>query len=194
MLDFFGVPVKAQELLNLLAQMKLLAKKLHALESSGQQLPRTFRLEASSIPPQAKWGKAIGWTPRDDAMLLLGVYWHGIGHWDALIGDERLGLADKLASVLAPPPPKAQHAPTPPPEAGGGGEGGAGTPEGAGVEGVLGQGKDKEKESLPKGEGVSNAVSALLVACFTALFSASRNSVCGTCDQEGCQSGCTSHC
>lgn len=29
-----------------------------------------------------KWGKACGWTPRDDAALLLGVYYYGIGHWD----------------------------------------------------------------------------------------------------------------
>ena len=33
-----------------------------------------FRLETVSVPVP-KWGKACGWTPQDDAMLLLGIYW-----------------------------------------------------------------------------------------------------------------------
>ena len=35
--------------------------------------PQQFRLQAVQVP-MPKWGKAAGWTARDDAMLLLGVY------------------------------------------------------------------------------------------------------------------------
>jgi hypothetical protein len=146
MLDFFGVPVKAQELLTHLAHMRLLAKRLAALESAGRDLPPTFRLDAASAPPQAKWGRAIGWTPRDDAMLLLGVYWHGMGHWEAIVGSERLGLGGKLASVLAP--------------AAGGGAG-----EGSSGGGAAAAGKDKDKELLPKGEGVGRLTVGGLLLC-----------------------------
>jgi hypothetical protein len=53
------------------------------------------------VPPPAKWGKALGWNPRDDAALLVGVFYHGLGHWEELIADPRLGLQAKLACVLA---------------------------------------------------------------------------------------------
>ena len=33
-----------------------------------------FRLEAVAVT-LPKWGRACGWTPHDDAMLLLGIYW-----------------------------------------------------------------------------------------------------------------------
>ena len=36
--------------------------------------PQQFRLQAVQVA-MPKWGKACGWTARDDAMLLLGVYW-----------------------------------------------------------------------------------------------------------------------
>jgi hypothetical protein len=170
MLDFFGVPVKAQDLLNLLAQVRLLSKRIDALEASGQELPRSFRLEAASTPPQAKWGRAVGWGPRDDAMLLLGVYWHGVGHWEAIARDERLGLSQKMASVLTPPPgggsggsgaqktpvgtppPGAAPGSTPPPPPGAAGGSAVAATEGDGAaEGGKGVAKDVHKELLPKG-------------------------------------------
>ncbi len=39
--------------------------------------PQQFRLQAVQVP-MPKWGKAAGWTARDDAMLLLGVYWRAL--------------------------------------------------------------------------------------------------------------------
>jgi hypothetical protein len=100
-LDFFGCAVKAADLNQHLSSMSLLAKRIDALTAAQQDPAASFRLEAAAVPPAAKWGKAIGWTPRDDAALLLGVYYHGLGHWEEVIGDERLGLQGKLGCVLA---------------------------------------------------------------------------------------------
>jgi len=48
---------------------------------------RSLRLDIQlSIP---KWGKACGWTARDDAMLMLGVHWHGLAHWENIAADDR---------------------------------------------------------------------------------------------------------
>jgi hypothetical protein len=70
------------------------------LTGSGQDPCVAFRLEAGAVPPPAKWGKALGWTPRDDAVLLLGVFYHGLGHWEELVADARLGLQAKLGGIL----------------------------------------------------------------------------------------------
>jgi hypothetical protein len=93
--------VKAADLTHHLQGMHLLAQRIDTLTSSHQDPAKTFRLEAAAVPPAVKWGKAVGWTPRDDAALLLGVYYHGLGHWEAVVGDERLGLSAKLACVVA---------------------------------------------------------------------------------------------
>lgn len=88
------------------------------------------------MPAGAKWVKTLGWTPRDDAALLLGVHFHGLGHWEQLIRDTRLGLQDKLGCVLA----------------GGaaGGAGGAGAGAGGAKEDGEAAGGDKG-QVMPKG-------------------------------------------
>lgn len=103
LLDFFGAAIKAQDLLNHLSQMRLLARKVDAIMAAGRDPSRSFRLEAAGVPPPPKWGKdpRINWEVKDDAMLLLGVYYHGLGHWEEIIADDRLGLKDKLACVVA---------------------------------------------------------------------------------------------
>lgn len=100
-LDFFGCAVKAADLSHHLGSMAILAQRIDALTAAQQDPFTAFRLEAAAVPPAVKWGKAIGWNPRDDAALLLGVYYYGLGHWEKVIGDERLGLNAKLACVLA---------------------------------------------------------------------------------------------
>lgn len=40
-----------------------------------------FEMPEGSIPALPKWARACGWTPRDDAMLLLGVYRYGLDQW-----------------------------------------------------------------------------------------------------------------
>lgn len=81
--------------------MSVLAKRIDSLTAADQDPATHFRLEAAAVPPAAKWGKAVGWTPRDDAALLLGVYYHGLGHWEVIIHDQRLALQGKLQCVLA---------------------------------------------------------------------------------------------
>ena len=41
-----------------------------------------FILPGTALPAVPKWGRACAWSDRDDAMLLLGVYRHGLDHWD----------------------------------------------------------------------------------------------------------------
>ncbi|KAK9862303.1 hypothetical protein WJX84_001196, partial [Apatococcus fuscideae] len=95
-LDFFGVSVKAQDVTSFINRMQLLASKIEAVKEPEKH----FRLETLLLPP-AKWASACGWTTRDDAALLLGVYWHGLGHWDKIGADERLALDAKLAAASA---------------------------------------------------------------------------------------------
>ncbi|KAL6759847.1 SNF2 family N-terminal domain-containing protein [Haematococcus lacustris] len=61
-----------------------------------------FQLDPGAALPLPKWGKALNWTAHDDAMLLLGTYAHGLGHWELVAADPHLGLAHKLASVTSP--------------------------------------------------------------------------------------------
>ena len=42
-----------------------------------------FALTGAEVPAQTQWMKGCDWMPRDDAMLLLGVYRHGINNWEA---------------------------------------------------------------------------------------------------------------
>ena len=44
------------------------------IEAVGSEPHRTFLLEAVAVA-LPKWGRACDWTPTDDAMLLLGIYW-----------------------------------------------------------------------------------------------------------------------
>jgi len=43
------------------------------VEAAGDHPERVFRLDVSVTMP--KWARVIDWTVRDDAMLLLGIYW-----------------------------------------------------------------------------------------------------------------------
>jgi hypothetical protein len=82
---------------------------------------RDFELSPAALPAAPKWGRACSWTPRDDAMLLLGVYRYGIDHWDRcvrwaammLFPQRRTGLVfitsvkatsqSRIINVFAPP-------------------------------------------------------------------------------------------
>ncbi|XP_068658521.1 protein CHROMATIN REMODELING 5-like isoform X2 [Aristolochia californica] len=91
LLDFFGVPVKAQELLDRVEELQLLAKRIKRYQDPVAQ----FRLVAHIRG--AAWSKGCGWNQVDDARLLLGVHYHGFGNWEKIRLDTTLGLTRKIA-------------------------------------------------------------------------------------------------
>lgn len=93
LLDFFGVPVKANDLLTRVQQLQLLAKRIGRYEDPIAQ----FRV-LSYLKP-SNWSKGCGWNQIDDARLLLGIHYHGFGNWENIRLDERLGLLKKIAPV-----------------------------------------------------------------------------------------------
>ncbi|XP_061347775.1 protein CHROMATIN REMODELING 5-like [Gastrolobium bilobum] len=91
LLDFFGVPVKANDLLTRVQELQLLAKRISRYEDPIAQ----FRVLTYLKP--SNWSKGCGWNQIDDSRLLLGVYYHGFGNWEKIRLDERLGLTKKIA-------------------------------------------------------------------------------------------------
>ena len=84
-LVFHGVVVDAPDVLHRVECARVLAEKVREYGDVAQ----TFRLVDVLRPPA--W--PVPWGPKDDSMLLLGVYRHGIGNWEAITTDEALGLA-----------------------------------------------------------------------------------------------------
>ncbi|XP_073053999.1 protein CHROMATIN REMODELING 5-like isoform X2 [Primulina eburnea] len=93
LLDFFGVPVKADEILCRVEELQLLAKRISRYVDPISQ----FRALAYLKP--ATWSKGCGWNQKDDARLLLGIHYHGFGNWEKVRLDETLGLTKKIAPV-----------------------------------------------------------------------------------------------
>ncbi|GAB2277059.1 Protein CHROMATIN REMODELING 5 [Dionaea muscipula] len=93
LLDFFGVPVKANDVLIRVQELQLLAKRINRYEDPISQ----FRVLKYLRP--ANWAKGCGWNQIDDARLLLGVHFHGFGNWEKVRLDDRLGLTKKIAPV-----------------------------------------------------------------------------------------------
>ncbi|XP_010907831.1 protein CHROMATIN REMODELING 5 isoform X1 [Elaeis guineensis] len=93
LLDFFGVPVKAYEVLDRVEELQLLAKRIGRYQDPVSQ----FRLITQHKSPQ--WSKSCGWNSVDDARLLLGIHYHGYGNWEKIRLDPRLGLTRKIAPV-----------------------------------------------------------------------------------------------
>jgi chromodomain-helicase-DNA-binding protein 1 len=94
--DFFGNSIKALELSQQLNAMKLLSKEISSLGDPYAM----FRLDDDAILQPPKWAGANNWTVQDDSMLLLGCQLYGIGHWDSLAADDRLGLTAKLQGAV----------------------------------------------------------------------------------------------
>jgi hypothetical protein len=94
--DFCGNTVKALDLSQVLNAMRIVGRDVAALADPYE----LFRLDAATQLQPPKWGAANDWSPVDDSMLLLGCYLHGIGSWERLAADARLGLADKLAGAV----------------------------------------------------------------------------------------------
>lgn len=93
LLDFFGVPVKADELLGRVEELQLLAKRISRYEDPVSHFCALGSLKLST------WSKGCGWNQKDDARLLLGIHYHGFGNWEKIRLDEKLGLMKKIAPV-----------------------------------------------------------------------------------------------
>ncbi|KAL0390776.1 UNVERIFIED_CONTAM: protein CHROMATIN REMODELING 5 [Sesamum calycinum] len=93
LLDFFGVPVKADEVLSRVEELQLLAKRISRYEDPISQFRALGYLKPST------WSKGCGWNQKDDARLLLGIHYHGFGNWEKIRLDEKLGLTKKIAPV-----------------------------------------------------------------------------------------------
>merc|ERR1719387_34259 len=78
-LDFFGTVVKAAALL---ARVDDLAH-LQTRVAQHAEPAETFRIPSKALSRAADWSKNVGWTSKDDAMLVLGCNLHGYGNWAA---------------------------------------------------------------------------------------------------------------
>ena len=124
-LDFFGVDVRAGELLSLARQMKILDEKMldKAREQglnpdqdpSARYQVVPFTLEANELPSITGWTKTSDWDSNDDSSLLIGIYRYGIGEWRKIYDDQTIPLSTKMEAAVNPemaPPnamPKASH-------------------------------------------------------------------------------------
>ncbi len=119
-LDFFGVDVRANEILSLARQMKILDEKvLSKLQEEGlgkeARMTAIFKLDANEAPPITAWMRGSGWTIEDDSNLLIGAYRYGIGDWERIYNENSLGLSDKIfaaidqGSTSSDAMPKASH-------------------------------------------------------------------------------------
>ncbi|PRW57711.1 CHROMATIN REMODELING 5 isoform A [Chlorella sorokiniana] len=97
-LDWFGVEVRAQELLDQLRQWKLVERRISAL---AEPLAETFRLAKDETPALTQWMRSAEWSAHEDSMLMLGAWRHGNNAWDKISEDADLGLAEKLQVAVA---------------------------------------------------------------------------------------------
>lgn len=93
LLDFFGISVKAQEMLDRVQELQLLAKRIRRYQDPVRQFRLITHLK------DAQWLKGCGWNQVDDARLLLGIHYHGFGNWEKIRLDSRLGLTRKIPPV-----------------------------------------------------------------------------------------------
>eukprot|EP01135_Chromosphaera_perkinsii_P010809 Nk52_evm4s2241 gene=Nk52_evmTU4s2241 len=81
-----GIPLSCNDFVNRIKDLDILEKRI------SQRGTEKFRAAVGA--PVVKWD--CKWGPANDGMLLVGVYFHGFGSWDAIRLDERLGLESKI--------------------------------------------------------------------------------------------------
>lgn len=75
------------------ARKKYVHQATHHCAPYGNTIPFSrYRL----VMPTKSVQWSVEWSAVDDSRLLVGVYEHGIGNWDAIKGDSKLGLGAKV--------------------------------------------------------------------------------------------------
>jgi len=98
MVNFAGELINAEEFLRRNHELELLWQKLSSYDD-----PRRFRFRN----PLKSVSFGVRWGPVEDAMLLVGIYKHGLGSWKAIKEDTSLRLTDKINTGDANDNPKA---------------------------------------------------------------------------------------
>ena len=106
-----GVTVHPAELLQRRRELQQLS-----LLISGYPDPLKFRITNTNKPvPDVRWSQCI-WKAKQDAMLMLGVFLHGMNGWDAIVEDPKLRLKEciviKRKKQISPPTTASPDAPS----------------------------------------------------------------------------------
>ncbi|OLY82401.1 Chromodomain helicase hrp3 [Smittium mucronatum] len=87
-----SVQVNATILVQRIQDLKILYQKFDENGFTGSNMKK-FRLGVP-LKPVNKW--SVQWGQRDDSFLLVGIFKHGFGNWEAIQKDSELGLGEKL--------------------------------------------------------------------------------------------------
>ncbi|KAL4434102.1 hypothetical protein ABPG75_000543 [Micractinium tetrahymenae] len=114
-LDFFGVEVRAQEVLDILRQWRLAARRLAAIP---EPQAHHFKLSNQETPALTQWMRTADWGPVEDAALLLGCWRHGVGAWERCgAGGPTRECRTLVAPLVNSQPPTCSHMSHPAPAA-----------------------------------------------------------------------------
>lgn len=90
LVNFRGVSgLNAETIVSRVHELTVLCDHLERLDDKY-----SWVMPVENIRPTLNWTSK--WGPHEDAMLLVGAYLHGFGNWEQMIGDPKLGLADKV--------------------------------------------------------------------------------------------------
>eukprot|EP00958_Prasinococcus_capsulatus_P014249 scaffold1500_cov398-Prasinococcus_capsulatus_cf.AAC.22 len=92
--NFFGAIVYSKTLVPRAQELTELSEQIRKFNR-----PTMFRCESRMVM-QPRWSRKVGWTPADDAMLLVGIFLHGYGEWKAIREDHTLKLSSKIGDPL----------------------------------------------------------------------------------------------
>jgi chromodomain-helicase-DNA-binding protein 1 len=88
MIDVLGEQINARDVVRRCAEMALLGRLVTQTNNPQTQFRLRVHLKAPAY--------GIPWKPKNDAMLLLGVYRHGFGNWVRIAADPDLQLDGKM--------------------------------------------------------------------------------------------------
>jgi chromodomain-helicase-DNA-binding protein 1 len=95
--EFRGVPINASQILSRIRELSTLFPVITGkLGTKGEPTPTQilgFRI-THPMKPVTNW--SVPWSPKEDSLLIVGVFRHGFGNWMKIKEDASLGLSSKL--------------------------------------------------------------------------------------------------